>query len=93
MLVGLPVELRLTPDRVADPSLQTTEGFPAALSLSEFASEICTAGCVVSDLGVAAGHTPHPAARVHRRCSRSRSTPPRRPRGSVACRPQNDNAL
>ena len=51
MLVGLPVELQLTPDRVADPSLQTTEGFPAALSLSEFASEIGTTGCVVSDLG------------------------------------------
>jgi len=51
VLVGLTVELQLTPDRVADPSFQTAERFSAALSLSEFASEIGTAGVVVSDLG------------------------------------------
>ena len=50
MLVGLPVELELTPDRVADPSFQTAERFSAALAFSEFAAVIGTAWCVVSDL-------------------------------------------
>jgi hypothetical protein len=51
VLVGLSVELELTPHRVADPSFQTAEGFSAALAFSEFASEVGTAGVVVSDLG------------------------------------------
>lgn len=51
VLVGLPGDLQLTPDRVADPSFQTVEHFSAAISFPEFAAEIGTAWCVVSDLG------------------------------------------